>query len=147
MEDAIFDCPAEWEPWISPQTRRLRETWELSRQKWGILLMFPETIQAVRRIPFSCECLVVRGDCPSKSLLSVQAKHIITYGLSPRDSLTLSSLQEPLLCVQRSLLRPDGSIIEPQELPLWNLPLPAEQMLPVLGLWLLQMPLTGNAFL
>ena len=72
---------------------------------------------------------------------------MVTYGLSPRDSLTLSSLREPVLCVQRSLPLPDGAVIEPQEIPLRDLPLPAEQILPLLGLRLLQMPLTGDAFL
>ena len=67
---------------------------------------------------------------------------MITCGLSPRDSLTLSSLTEPVLCVQRSLPRPDGAVIEPQEVPLPPLPGPPEELLPLLGLRLLLMPLT-----
>ena len=70
------------------------------------------------------------------------ADTVITYGLSSRDSLTLSSLEEPVLCIQRTLPRPDGAAIEPQEIPLPPLLEPAEQLLPLLGLWLLQMPLT-----
>ena len=66
---------------------------------------------------------------------------MITCGLSPRDSLTLSSLTEPVLCVQRSLPRPDGAVIEPQEFPLPSLPGPPEELLPLLGLRLLLMPL------
>lgn len=108
--------------------------------------MLSKTIRTAYMAPISCECLLAGGDCSSEFLAHVQTNHIITYGLSPRDSLTLSSLQKPVLCIQRALPRLDGTIIEPQELPLKNLPLPAEQMLPLLGLWLLQMPLTENFF-
>ena len=75
------------------------------------------------------------------------AETVVTYGLSHRDSLTLSSLTEPVLCIQRRLRRPDGSVIEPQELPLPPLPEPADRLLPLLGAWLLQMPLTGTSLL
>ena len=71
----------------------------------------------------------------------------MTYGLSHRDSLTLSSLAEPVLCVQRLLPRPDGGLIEPQEFPLPALPGPAAELLPLLGARLLQLPQTENPFL
>ena len=147
MADAVFDCPPAWEVWVSPQTRRLHKAEELLEQTWGILPLPPGTVRAIQEVPISCACLLVEGGCPAELLTAVETDHVITYGLSPRDSLTLSSLREPVLCVQRSLQRPDGTIIEPQELPLGTLPMSAEQMLPLLGLWLLQMPLTGNTFL
>lgn len=147
MTDAIFACPPTWEPWVSPWTRILRGEAELSEQTWGILLLPPGTVRGRQEVPISCACLLVEGTCPAELLSSVKTAHVVTYGMSPRDSLTLSSLQEPVLCVQRSLIRPDGTVIEPQELPLGELPLPPEQMLPLLGLQLLQMPLTGKPFL
>lgn len=147
MTDAIFACPPTWEPWVSPWTRILRGEVELSEQTWGILLLPPGTVRGRQEVPISCACLLVEGTCPAELLSSVKTAHVVTYGMSPRDSLTLSSLQEPVLCVQRSLIRPDGTVIEPQELPLGELPLPPEQMLPLLGLQLLQMPLTGKPFL
>ena len=147
MADAVFDCPPAWETWVSPQTRRLHKAEELLEQTWGILLLPPGTVRAIQEVPISCACLLVEGGCPAELLTAVETDHVITYGLSPRDSLTLSSLREPVLCVQRSLIRPDGAVIEPQELPLGELPLPPEQMLPLLGLRLLQMPLTGRLFL
>ena len=147
MTDAIFACPPTWEPWVSPWTRILRGEAELSEQTWGILLLPPGTVRGRQEVPISCACLLVEGTCPAELLSSVKTAHVVTYGMSPRDSLTLSSLQEPVLCVQRSLTRPDGTVIEPQELPLGELPLPPEQMLPLLGLQLLQMPLTGKPFL
>ena len=147
MEDAIFACPEIWERWVSPETRKLRKTEELSGQRWGVLLLPLETIPRIHALPIACECLLVEGVCHSESLACVQAKHIVTYGLSSRDSLTLSSLQNPVLCIQRVLHRLDGTVIEPQEIPLADLPLPAEQLLPLLGLRLLQMPLTKQIFL
>ena len=147
MTDAIFACPPTWEPWVSPWTRILRGAAELSEQTWGILLLPPGTVRGRQEVPISCACLLVEGTCPAELLSSVKTAHVVTYGMSPRDSLTLSSLREPVLCVQRSLIRPDGTVIEPQELPLGELPLPPEQMLPLLGLQLLQMPLTGKPFL
>ena len=147
MTDAICACPPTWEPWVSPWTRILRGEAELSEQTWGILLLPPGTVRGRQEVPISCACLLVEGTCPAELLSSVKTAHVVTYGMSPRDSLTLSSLQEPVLCVQRSLIRPDGTVIEPQELPLGELPLPPEQMLPLLGLQLLQMPLTGKPFL
>ena len=147
MTDAIFACPPTWEPWVSPWTRILRGEAELSEQTWGILLLPPGTVRGRQEVPISCACLLVEGTCPAELLSSAKTAHVVTYGMSPRDSLTLSSLREPVLCVQRSLIRPDGTVIEPQELPLGELPLPPEQMLPLLGLQLLQMPLTGKPFL
>ena len=147
MTDAILACPPTWEPWVSPWTRILRGEAELSEQTWGILLLPPGTVRGRQEVPISCACLLVEGTCPAELLSSVKTAYVVTYGMSPRDSLTLSSLREPVLCVQRSLIRPDGTVIEPQELPLGELPLPPEQMLPLLGLQLLQMPLTGKPFL
>ena len=147
MADAVFDCSPAWETWVSPQTRRLHKAEELLEQTWGILLLPPGTVRGRQEVPISCACLLVEGTCPAELLSSVKTAYVVTYGMSPRDSLTLSSLQEPVLCVQRSLIRPDGTVIEPQELPLGELPLPPEQMLPLLGLQLLQMPLTGKPFL
>ena len=49
---------------------------------------------------------------------SLLAERVVSYGMSPRDSLTLSSLEEDRVCVavQRELIRPDGGVVERQEL-------------------------------
>ena len=93
-----------------------------------------------------CRVLLVPGDW-APSLDHIAAETVVTYGLSHRDSLTLSSLTEPVLCVQRQLPRPDGAVIEPQEFPLPDLPGPAAELLPLLGLRLLQLPQTKEALL
>ena len=84
------------------------------------------------------------GNCPAALPDRLGAEAVITYGLSSRDSLTISSLTEPVICIHRALPRPDGTVVEPQELPLPPLPAPAEQLLPLLGLQLLQIPLPGS---
>ena len=85
------------------------------------------------------------GDCTAP-LERITAETVVTYGLSSRDSLTLSSLAEPVLCVQRQLPRPGGGVVEPQEFPLPELPAPAAELLPLLGLRLLQLPQTSAPF-
>ena len=71
---------------------------------------------------------------------------MISWELCARDSLTVARLAERGLCVQRALLRPDGGGVEPKEGPQPSLPATAGQMLPLLGLWLLRMPLTKLVF-
>ena len=49
-----------------------------------------------------------------------RAERVVGYGFSERDSLTFSSMggEQRVLCVQRQLLRVDGGVVEPQEIPL-----------------------------
>jgi hypothetical protein len=113
----------------------------LAEETWDLLALTPTGCRQLETA-VRCRRALVAGDCPGSKLALVRAETVIPYGLSPRDSLTLSSLREPVLCVQRTLTRPDGTVVEPQEFPLPPLPAPAEELLPLLGLWLLQMPLT-----
>lgn len=159
MDAAIFECPTEWESLLPPGTWRVRRAEGLAERAWPVLALTPggcRAAAAYRALPESpaaaacravaaCRVLLAPGDCPAVLDL-VQAGTVISYGLSPRDSLTLSSLTEPVLCVQRALPRLDGTVVDPQEFPLPPLPGPAEAMLPLLGLRLLQMPLTEGRF-
>jgi len=136
MECGIYPCPPAWRKLLPPGVRAA-ET--VAGTVWDLLALTPAGLSAQGR----CRVLLA----PGNGGFSVQAERVVTYGLSPRDSLTLSSLRAPVLCIQRTLPRPDGGVIEPQELPLPPLPGPAEELLPLLGLRLLQMPLDGTAFL
>ena len=73
-------------------------------------------------------------------LRSGQELQVVGCGLSPRCSLTLSGLSpRPVLCVQRALTALDGTVIEPQDIPLslrWSR-LPPETLLLAAGAWLL----------
>ena len=49
----------------------------------------------------------------------LRARQVVSCGPSPQSSLTLSSLaQRCVLCVQRQLTALDGTLIEPQDIPL-----------------------------
>lgn len=139
MEGAIFG----WVGWLPPGIRRLNAVEELGGHAWALLALTASGCEKLGEQPVQCRALLVPGDCPPARLACVRAENVITYGLSPRDSLTLSSLRSPVLCVQRALPRPDGKVVEPQEFPLPDLHAPAERLLPLLGLQLLQMPLTA----
>ena len=147
MECALFDCPAAWRPWLPPGVQGLERKAELPQSVWDLLALTPSGLLQLENGSVRCRILLLPGGSPSELVSLADAECLITYGLSARDSLTLSSLEAPVLCVQRTLPRPDGRIVEPQELPLGSLPAPAEELLPLLGLWLLQMSLTERPFL
>lgn len=138
MEGAIFSCPAAWVEKLPPGVRGLETAAALADRNWDILALTGGGMQKARRRGTRCRILLA----PGEGTPPAEADTVITYGLCPRDSLTLSSLTEPVLCVQRRLPRPDRGVIEPQEFPLPPLPEPAEALLPLLGLRLLLMPLT-----
>ena len=144
MKNALFRCPSDWKGLLPPEVLGAVRPEELSGQVWELLALTEPGCRSLGRTPLLCRILLVPGNCPAALPDRLGAEAVITYGLSSRDSLTLSSLTEPVLCIQRALPRPDGTVVEPQELPLPPLPAPAEQLLPLLGLQLLQMPLPGS---
>ena len=143
MEGAFFLCPPAWERWLPPGIRPVRSAAELQSRRWGLLALTPEGCRLAGAEHLACRELLLPGECRGAW---TQAEAVVTYGLSRRDSLTLSSLRQPLLCVQRTLPRLQGPPVEPQELSLGTLPCSAEAMLPLLGAWLLQMPQTLPPF-
>ena len=146
MEGAIYSCPADWEDLLPAGVRRLHRVEELASQCWDLVAFTETGLAQMGSLPVLCRCLLVPGTAEAALLTRIPAAQVVTYGLSPRDSLTLSSLRSPVLCVQRALQRSDGVVIEPQEFPLRQLPAPAERLLPLLGVRLLQMPLTRSGF-
>lgn len=137
MEEAIYLCPAWWRALLPGGVSAPDQMEALTARRWDLLALTAAGVPVGKEV--RCHLLLAPGDC--LELGGVQAERVVTYGLSPRDSLTLSSLAEPVICVQRALPRPDGLVIEPQEFPLPALPAPAAELLPLLGLRLLQMPL------
>lgn len=142
MERGIFRCPSRWLPFLPPQVR-CPAPQELSGSNWELLALTPEGARAASGTLFRCQRLLLPGDCPVRA----QSQVVISYGLSPRDSLTLSGVRQPVLCIQRTLPGPGGALLEPQEIPLGELPGPPEALLGLLGLRLLLMPLTKALFL
>ena len=141
MEGVIFCCPPAWRKLLPPGV--LGEA--LAEQYWPLLVLTRRGCGELGDTAALCRVLLVPGDCTAP-LERITAETVVTYGLSSRDSLTLSSLAEPVLCVQRQLPRPGGGVVEPQEFPLPELPAPAAELLPLLGLRLLQLPQTSAPF-
>lgn len=135
MERAIFDCPAAWRGLLPVGTQCPETVETLLGRTWDLLALTPHGCGRLKGAVLRCHILLLPGDQPPPR----GAGTVISCGLSPRDSLTLSSLAEPVLCIQRALPRPDGTVIEPQEFPLPPLPGPPETLLPLLGLRLLTM--------
>lgn len=142
MERGIFRCPPQWLPFLPPQVR-CPSMQELPLSRWALLALTPDGARAIGGVQLRCKCLLLPGDCPVRTT----APAVISYGLSARDSLTLSGVRQPVLCIQRTLPGPDGALLEPQEIPLGELPGPPETLLGLLGLRLLLMPLTKALFL
>ena len=89
----------------------------------------------------ACEAgKLVAGETKIDILVTPFVTIVVGCGLSPRCSLTLSGLSpRPVLCVQRALTALDGTVIEPQDIPLslhWSR-LPPETLLLAAGAWLL----------
>ncbi|MEG1658905.1 MAG: hypothetical protein RR288_07555 [Oscillibacter sp.] len=141
MEGALFHCPASWEPLLPLGVRPVRHGVDLENHDWDLLALTPQGCAELEREPrLRCRILLVPGTIDPGLLARFRAETVISYGLSHRDSLTLSSLAEPVLCVQRTLPRPDGTAVEPQEFPLGRLPDRAEELLALLGVRLLALP-------
>lgn len=146
MEGIIWRCPAPWRPLLPPGILAAEDARDLTLRRWAVLALTERGCAALERA--DCGILLAPGDRAEAALARVRAETVVTYGLGHQDSLTLSSLTEPVVCVQRALPRPDGGAVEPQEFPLPGpLPAPAAELLPLLGLRLLQMPLTEPPFL
>ena len=108
---------------------------------WDLLALNHSGCRALlsQRIACSCSTLLLPGDTAAAITQLVRAHQVIGAGLSVRNSITFSSLQQEnaLVCIQRTLLRINGSTLEPQEILLPVLPLPAEEQLLLLGIQLL----------
>ena len=146
MEGVFFRCPPSWERLLPPGVLGATRAEDLVARCWPLLALTRRGCEELGDTAALCRVLLVPGDW-APSLDRITAETVVTYGLSHRDSLTLSSLAEPVLCVQRRLPRPDGCAVEPQEFPLPDLPGPAAELLPLLGTRLLQLPQTKGAFL
>ncbi len=104
------------------------------RKRWDLLTLTPMGCALLPEpAAVTAGILLLPGDCPRSDL---RAGTVVTYGLSPRDSITLSSLREPVLCVQRTLPLLCGGVLEPQEFPLPGVE-GAERLLPGVGTRLL----------
>lgn len=130
----IFLCPDVWEFLLPAEICHLRDAGAVCRRWWDLLALTPMGCALLPEpAAVTAGILLLPGDCPRSDL---RAGTVVTYGLSPRDSITLSSLREPVLCVQRTLPLLCGGVLEPQEFPLPGVE-GAERLLPGVGTRLL----------
>ena len=104
---------------LLPRDIHCPETAEaLAARPWDLLALTAEGCRLLRSEgrEVACGTLLLPGEEPLPPHL--RAERVVTYGLSPRDSITLSSLTEPVLCVQRALPLACGGVLEPQEFPM-----------------------------
>ena len=113
--------------------RQLRDPWAACRGQWDFLALTPLGCRMLAGQAVTAAVLLLPGDCGANGF---RAETVVTYGLSPRDSITFSSLREPVLCVQRALPLLRGGVLEPQEFPLPGLA-GAEGLLPCVSARLL----------
>jgi len=68
----------------------------------------------------SCQALLLPGDSQIAAFSQIPSKWVVSFGLSPKDSITVSSLtpDSALLALQRELVTLDGQVVEQQEIPI-----------------------------
>lgn len=67
-----------------------------------------------------CRALLVPGNVPGQTIAGIRSKWVVSYGLSGKDSITMSSLEKnaAVLALQRELMTLQDEVIERQELPI-----------------------------
>lgn len=99
MDGGFFLCPDAWEFLLPAEICHLRNAMAVCRKRWDLLTLTPMGCALLPEpAAVTAGILLLPGDCPRSDF---RAGTVVTYGLSPRDSITLSSLREPVLCVQR----------------------------------------------
>ena len=83
-----------------------------------LVVVSPDLIQ-VPSAPTACRALLAPGSLAHLAG-ELSAAWVVSYGLTPRDTLTFSSLGQDTLCLalQRELVTLSGDCLEPQEWPL-----------------------------
>lgn len=138
MGDNAFFGGAAWARWLPPSMASVGED-ELFSRCWELLVLDAQgaaRLAEAGHLPL-CRTVLLPQEAAGGVL---RARQVVDCGLSRRCSLTLSSLwAPPVLCVQRRLAAADGTVIEPQDIPLplrWQR-LPPEALLLTAGAWLL----------
>ena len=111
-------------PARSGQERRVSE------RHPALLVVSPRAAARGMQLPRRCRTVLLPGGMGE---VSPQAASAVSYGVSPRDSLTISSREGGTLwaALQRELVTVDGRVVERQEFPLRLEP--GEEELPVLA--------------
>ena len=89
----------------------------VSERHPALLVVSPKAAEQGIPLPRQCRTVLLPGEMGGAPL---QAASAVSYGVSPRDSLTISSREGDLLwaALQRELVTVDGRVVERQEFPL-----------------------------
>lgn len=84
----------------------------------ALLVVSPKAARRGLRLPRSCRTVLLPGWLGED--MELQAASAVSYGPSPRDSLTISSREGDQLwaALQREIVTVDGRVVERQEFPL-----------------------------
>lgn len=90
----------------------------VSRSHPALLVVSPRAAARKMELPRACRTVLLPGDA-GQLLRDVRAASAVSYGPSPRDSLTISSRERRKLWIalQRELVTVDGHVVERQEFP------------------------------
>ncbi|MFI3116210.1 MAG: hypothetical protein R3Y12_08750 [Clostridia bacterium] len=112
------------------------ETFEAKEIFCDILLIMPDF--KINNMKITTKIAIIYGDAPFSNLHSISFKKIITYGMSSKNTATISSMcqNDLLLAIQREITNINGNIIQIGEYKSENI---TENQLETLGLTLLSM--------
>ncbi len=84
-----------------------------------LLVVSPRAAARALELPGACRTVLLPGDA-GNLLDGLRAASAVSYGVSPRDSLTISSRENGKLwaALQRELVTVGGQVVERQEFPL-----------------------------
>ena len=132
MASCVCFCGKELASALPPGAKRCG-----SEEYWQLCGLSASEVPCLTEHPLHCRTLLV----PEGTYRPIwQAEQVVSYGLSGRSTLTLSSMgQRDLLCIQRTMTDCRGRPVEAQELRLsdsWGVFFPADRLL-LAGMWLL----------
>lgn len=84
MDGGIFACPDGWEFLLPEGVAHLRDMGAVCARRWRLLGLTPTGCRILAGERVEAELLLAPGDC---SLAGFSAGTVVTYGLSPRDSM------------------------------------------------------------
>lgn len=99
------------------QVRKAEHPGLLAGVGYDLLVVSPRAVGWAGLAALSCETVLLPG-AAGPLAGSLRAHRAVSYGLNPKDTLTVSSLNGEQLCaaLQRGLIRLDGEVVEEQEI-------------------------------
>ena len=88
----------------------------VSERHPALLVVSPRAAEQGLKLSGECRTVLLPGET-GRAALPLRAASAVSYGVSPRDSLTISSREGDLLwaALQRELVTVDGRVVERQE--------------------------------